>query len=159
MMLLGIAERSGCQGVSFNMTPVIDIVFLLIVFFVVVFQFIGTESSQVDLPQGCNFAESDDDGQIWPATITMRRTDEGHISFVVGTEKIKAAGKTELVQMVQRSLNGHLQNFPEDERVVVLRIDRNISFADAQYALVAAAESSASGLRLATLAVTNQGKD
>lgn len=158
-MLFRIAERSGRQGVSFNMTPVIDVVFLLIVFFVVVFQFIGTESSQVDLPEGCNFAEGDDDGQIWPATITMRRTDEGQISFVVGTEKIKAAGRTELVQMMQRSLNGHLQNLPEDERVVVLRIDKNIRCADAQYALVAAAESSASGLRLATLAMTNRDKD
>ena len=57
------------------------------------------------------------------------------------------------------SLDKHLLGLPEDERVVVLRIDRDISYADAQYALAAAAESSASRLRLATLAETSRDED
>jgi biopolymer transport protein ExbD len=48
---------------------------------------------------------------------------------------------------------------PEDEAVVVLRIDKDISYGDAQYALAAAAESSATGLRLATLAETQREKE
>ncbi len=154
-MFLRITERFRCEGLSFNMTPVIDVVFLLIVFFVVVFQFIGTEGSQVQLPADCSFAESIDENRPWPATITMTGTDQGRVSLSVGTEKIEAAGKAELVRMVQMSLDEHLRNLSEDERVVVLRIDKNISYADAQYALAAAAASSASSLQLATLAQTS----
>ncbi len=158
-MLLKITERFRPEGLTFNMTPVIDIVFLLIVFFVVVFQFIGTEGPQIQLPADCSFAESIDENRPWPATITAGRTDKGQVSFSVGGEKIHATDKTELMQLLQKSLDEHLRNLPEPERVVVLRIDRNISYSDAQYALAAAAESSANRLRLATLAETSLDKD
>lgn len=154
-MLLKIAERFRCEGLIFNMTPVIDIVFLLIVFFVVVFQFIGTEGPQVQLPAECSFAENINENRPWPATITAGRTDDGQIVFAVGPENIKAESKAELIQTMQKSLDGHLSNLPGQERVVVLRIDKDISFADAQYALAAAAASSANRMRLATLAETS----
>jgi biopolymer transport protein ExbD len=158
-MFLRIAERFRCEGLSFNMTPVIDIVFLLIIFFVVVFQFIGTQGPQVQLPQDCSFAESIDETRPRPATITAGRTNKGQVSFSVGGEIIQAAGKFELMQLMQKSLDERLRNLPEPELVVVLRIDKNISYADAQYALAAAAASSASRLRLATLAETSSDKD
>ena len=158
-MFLKSAERFRDSGISFNMTPVVDIVFLLIVFFVVTFQFIGTEDSQVQLPAGCEFAESIDDSQMFPATITMRRTDQGEVSFAVGAEKIETANRTDLLQAARKSLNECLKTLPEDEAVVVLRIDKDISYGEAQYALAAAAESSATGLRLATLAETQREKE
>jgi biopolymer transport protein ExbD len=158
-MLLRTAERFRSEGLTFNMTPVIDIVFLLIVFFVVVFQFIGTEDTKVQLPADCNFAESLGENRPLPATITASMTNQGRINFSVGTEKIQAADKHKLMQMMQKSLDESLRKLPESQRVVVLRIDKNISFADAQYALAAAAESSANRLKLATLAEINQDKD
>ena len=48
-------EESG----SFNMTPIIDIVFLLIIFFLVVCQFIEAENFPVAVPDGCEFAQSE----------------------------------------------------------------------------------------------------
>lgn len=158
-MFSTISERFRCKGVSFNITPLIDIVFLLIIFFLVVFQFIGTESPQVDLPRGCSFAESLDDGRDWPAAITVHRSHDGQIRFAVGAEQIDSADRTQLVQMVTNSLERHLRNLREDQRIVVLRIDKEITYADAQYALAAAAQSSATGLRLATRGETNQDKD
>ena len=158
-MFLRIDERYRCEGVAFNMTPVIDIVFQLIIFFLLAFQFSGTEGTQVDLPQGCSFAESFDDGQAWSAAITVRRTTEGQVSLAVGAEQIDSADRTELVRIAKDSLEAHLRSLPENQRVVVLRIDREITCADAQYALAAAAQSSAAGLRLATFAQTSEDKD
>lgn len=158
-MFLKSAERFRDSGISFNMTPVVDIVFLLIVFFVVVFQFIGTEDSPVQLPAGCEFAESIDDSQVFPATITMRRTDQGEVSFSVGGERIETLDKESLMQSAQTSLDECLMTLPQNDRVVVLRIDKDISYGEAQYALAAAAESSATGLRLATLAGEQREKE
>ena len=158
-MLLRIAERFRSEGLSFNMTPVIDIVFLLIVFFVVVFQFIGTDETKVQLPADCSFAESTDENRPLPTTITASMTERGGITFSVGAEKIRAADKHTLMKLMQKSLNERLHKLPQSERVVILRIDKNISFADAQYALAAAAESSANRLRLATLAQTGRNED
>ncbi len=47
-------DRSG----TFNMTPIIDIVFLLIIFFLVVCQFIEAENFPVAVPDGCEFTQS-----------------------------------------------------------------------------------------------------
>jgi biopolymer transport protein ExbD len=96
---------------------------------------------------------------MFPATITMRRTDQGEVSFAVGAEKIETANRTDLLQAARKSLNECLKTLPEDEAVVVLRIDKDISYGEAQYALAAAAESSATGLRLATLAETQREKE
>jgi biopolymer transport protein ExbD len=158
-MLLRIAERFRSDGLSFNMTPVIDIVFLLIIFFVVVFQFIGTDDTKVQLPADCIFAESIDEDRPLPATITAGKTEQGGVIFSVGPEKIRTVDKYQLMQMIQKSLDERLRKLPESQRVAVLRIDKNISFADAQYALAAAAESSANRLRLATLADVTKEKD
>jgi biopolymer transport protein ExbD len=138
------------------MTPVIDIVFLLIVFFVVVFQFIETENEPVALPRGCDFAENADDAQNWPATITMRRNKRDEITFIIGSEKMVIEDKPKLIEFAAETLNNLLEKLPKDERVVVLRIDKNIDYGHAQYALSAVAKSIAMGLQLATTATQNE---
>jgi biopolymer transport protein ExbD len=155
-MFSPITERFGSREFSFNMTPLIDIVFLLIIFFVIVFQFIGAEGVRVDLPQDCGFARSGDEGQLAPAAITVRKTDEGQISFAVGAEQADAGDRKELARTLAGSLDRRLKNLPQQQRVVVLRIDKDVTCAEAQYALAAAAGSCALRLRLATLAEPNQ---
>ena len=56
---------------SFNMTPIIDIVFLLIIFFLVVCQFIEAENFPVTVPDDCEFAQSDSEpgGQVTTVTV------------------------------------------------------------------------------------------
>ena len=112
-MLLRIAERFRSEGLSFNMTPVIDVVFLLIVFFVVVFQFIGSEDSKVQLPADCSFAESIDENRPRPATITACRINEDRVSFSISGAQIQISSKAELIQTMQKSLDERLMNLPE----------------------------------------------
>jgi biopolymer transport protein ExbD len=140
------------KELSFNMTPVIDIVFLLIIFFVVVFQFIGSDDSIVNLPEDCDFAQKLDENKPWPATITLKADDADKITVSIGGQTIDTGNKNELMGLMQKSLDETLSILPPDEKIVVLRIDKNVNYRDAQYALAAAANSSANRLRLATLA-------
>ena len=136
---------------SFNMTPIIDIVFLLIIFFLVVCQFIEAENFPVTVPDGCEFAQSDSEpgGQV--TTVTVMRTNTERVTFAVGSEKITASSYADIVEGLARLIDIRLRNLPPERRVVTLRVDKDICFAEAQYALAAVAQSSATDIQLATL--------
>jgi len=75
---------------SFNMTPIIDIVFLLIIFFLVVCQFIEAENFPVTVPDNCQFAQSEPDPGAQLTTVTVMKTTEDEVDFAVGSEKVSA---------------------------------------------------------------------
>ena len=154
--------RSSVQ--SFNMTPIIDIVFLLIIFFLVVCQFIEAENFPVAVPDDCKFAQSDAERRAQVTTVTVMKTAKGKVGFAVGSEKIPASGYTEglqtqknafwspgIVEKLAELIDVRLRDLPPDRRVVTLRIDKDVCFSDAQYALAAVAVSGAADIRLAAL--------
>ncbi|MBA7479046.1 hypothetical protein ES707_14477 [subsurface metagenome] len=134
---------------SFNMTPIIDIVFLLIIFFLVVCQFIEAENFPVAVPDDCGFAQEDTDAGV--ITVTAMKTDEEKIAFAVGSEKITASNYANIVDKLAELIDVRLGDLPPGRRVVTLRIDREVRFADAQYALAGIAASTATDVRLAAL--------
>lgn len=136
---------------SFNMTPIIDIVFLLIIFFLVICQFIEAENFEINIPDGCEFAQSPDNTQPGTATITVMKADNGRINFAVGSEKIVVSKRNELVDKLAELIDVRLKDIPAENRVATLRIDKDICFADAQYALAGVAASCARNAHLATL--------
>lgn len=143
--------RSSSDSVSFNMTPIIDIVFLLIIFFLVVCQFIEAENFPVSVPDGCEFARSDDEPGAQLTTVTVMKTAGGRSEFAVGSEKITSLNYANTVGTIARLIDVRLKNSPPDRRVVTLRIDKEICFADAQYALAGVVASSATDIQLAAL--------
>ncbi len=136
---------------SFNMTPIIDIVFLLIIFFLVVCQFIEAENFPVTVPDDCQFARSDPEPGAQVTTVTVMKTTEEKIVFAVGPEKIPASGNVDIVEKLTELIDIRLSDLPPERRVVTLRIDKDICFAEAQYALAAVAASSATDIQLAAL--------
>ena len=136
---------------SFNMTPVIDIVFLLIIFFLVVCQFIDAENFPVSVPDDCAFASSACEPGVRMTTITVMRNAEGEVDFAVGAEQVEAIGGTDLAERIARLVDSSLEGLPLDSRVVTLRIDKDICFAEAQYVLAAVAQCSATDVQLAAL--------
>ncbi len=136
---------------TFNMTPIIDIVFLLIIFFVVVCQFIEAENFPVAVPDSCEFAQSDAEHQAGLATVTVMKTSEEKCDFAVGSEKIQTSDYAHIVDKLAQLIDIRLKNLPADRRVVTLRIDKDICFTDAQYALAGVAASSATDIQLAVL--------
>ncbi|MHC4075572.1 MAG: ExbD/TolR family protein [Planctomycetota bacterium] len=136
---------------SFNMTPVIDIVFLLIIFFLVVCQFIEAENFPVEVPAGCDMARNQADAAAAMATVTVMKTQADEIAFAVGAQRTASPDRTELVAEMIHLLDLQLKTLPENQRIVTLRIDKEIGFSDAQYALAAVAQSCAKDIRLAAL--------
>ena len=136
---------------SFNMTPVIDIVFQLIIFFAVVCQFIEAENFPVTVPDGCDFAEDNTASQAGDITVTVMKTAEGRVDFAVGSEKIPVSNYDGVAERLAELIDIRLRNLPLGHKVVTLRIDRDVRFAKAQYALAGIARSSATDIRLAVI--------
>ena len=136
---------------SFNVTPIVDIVFLLIIFFLVVCQFIEAENFPVDVPDGCEFAEKEIDDAAHLTTVTVMKAKNGVGEFAVGSEKIYGAGSAVLVERLAGLIDERLEDLPEERRVVTLRVDKEVCFGEAQYALAGIAASSAAEIQLAAL--------
>ena len=146
--------RGGDATGSFNLTPLIDIVFLLIIFFLVVCRFIEAENFPVDVPQGCESAQSGNEPGMRVTTVTVTRGAQETVTFAVGAETVSpsdlAAGR-ETADRLAQLIDASLRDLPPDARIVTLRIDSDISFAHAQHALEAVALSSATNVRLAVI--------
>lgn len=148
MKLSGL--KTAAERVSFNMTPLIDIVFLLIIFFLVVFQFIEAETLEVSVPQDCPHAQNPEQ-PLPPATLSVAQGDDGQIIFAVGSERLVDPDYDTLAETLTAMLNDELARLWPAEQTVTLRIDRHVPYSRAQYALAAIAGSEAANLRIAAL--------
>ena len=60
-----------------NMTPIIDVVFLLIIFFLLVSQFVEAENFEVTVLDNCAFAEKPKEQAAQITTLTILKTEAG----------------------------------------------------------------------------------
>lgn len=152
---------TGTRQRSFNMTPVIDMVFQLIIFFVLACRFIEAENFPVTVPDGCKFAQ-DDQNAAQAATLTVTKKAENEIIFAVGSEEITSRDANSLPGIVARLaelIDARLQTLPHDGRIVTLRIDKDIPYSRAQYALAAVAQSTARNIRLAAFSTESPSRN
>jgi len=140
--------RGGFRAV--NLTPVIDIVFLLIVFFMVVAKFIEAESFDIAVPKGCGAAVVQDEGPGQLTTVTVMRRDNGAVDYAVGPDVIEG-GREDTVRRLAEMIEARLARVGGNRRVVSLRVDEDVEYASAQYALAAVAQSTATDVHLAVL--------
>ncbi len=136
---------------TFNLTPVIDIVFLLIIFFALVFKFIEAENLPVSVPENCRFAQSEIEAQAALAMITIMKNEDGKSEFAVGADKVTGANYDEIADKLAGLIDSRLKDLPQDKRIITLRIDKDIPYSDAQYALAAVAKSTAGDIRIAAI--------
>lgn len=144
---LHTADRSE----TFNMTPIIDIVFLLIIFFLVVCQFIEAENFPITVPDGCEFAQNEPQPRVQVTTVTVMKTTKEKSRFAVGSEKITSSSYADIIDKLAELINIRLKDLPADNRVVTLRIDKDVCFREAQYSFAGIAASTATDVQLATL--------
>lgn len=133
------------------MTPLIDIVFLLIVFFVIVCHFIEAENFGVDIPDECDLARICGEDRRGLVTLTVMKDEDGQVRFAVGSRTFDGSGRRGLVDDIAAAIDSQLGMKKADDKVLMLRIDKAIPYSQAQYALAAAAQSSAGHLRIAAL--------
>lgn len=136
------------KPINFNITGVIDIVFLLIIFFMVVCQFITNQNFEVAVPDDVSSADKFDSGEKQNPTVTVMPTETG-IAYAVDAELLDAP-VADLADSIAAALNARFDNDSES-RIVSLRIDKNISYKDCQYALAGVSKSNATGMELAVL--------
>jgi biopolymer transport protein ExbD len=138
---------------SLNVIPFIDILFQLIIFFALACQFIstGVNGFPVAVPDGCKFAKSDNQSWVQVTTVTVIRITEEKTDFAVGAEKVTAANYADITEKLAELIDARLKDLPAEGRVVILRIDKDVPFDQAQYALAGVAASSATDIRLAVL--------
>lgn len=136
---------------TLNVIPFVDILFLLIIFFSLMGQLLETEAPAVSLPDGCDFTVAEDQMGSQVATVTLIRNEAGRSDFTVGAEKVTGADYEELSGRLAGLIDLRLKDLPADKRIVTLRIDKDIPYAEAQYALAAVAKSTATDIRLAAI--------
>ena len=140
---------------KFNMTPIIDIVFLLIIFLVVVCRQIDAENFDVSVPDKCQFAQPQPDNSTGLSTITvMKDAESKQIIFAVGAEKINSSVSADITGWLIKKINRQLKNSSALTKTVCLRIDKEISYFHVQKVLAAVAQSRARTIQLATLKPT-----
>jgi len=136
------------QDNSFNMTPIIDVVFLLIIFFMLVCQFIVAENFDVVVPDEITSAQDKIHPNEKLTTVTVMFDDEGEVSYAVGSERIYAETE-ELPYLIAERIDTQLSRLPDNGKTVNLRIDKDIDYKHSQYALAAISSSSATEIKMA----------
>jgi len=133
------------------MTPIIDVVFLLIIFFMLVAQFIAAEQYKVSVPDEIKTARAEDDEKKRPLTITVMADPQQGITCAVGAEKLAVVVGKDLKSLIASSINDYLAKNKQAEKTVRLRCDRAVPFGQVKYILAGISQSRAENLDWAVL--------
>ncbi len=132
---------------GFNMTPIIDVVFLLIIFFMLVCQFIVAENYDVTVPDKITSAH-DERNEDKLTTVTVMRQDDGQVAYAVGSERFGSNTKG-LAERIAKRIDAQLNQLSDNEKIVNLRIDKEIDYRHSQYALAGISKSGATKIKMA----------
>jgi biopolymer transport protein ExbD len=130
-----------------NLTPIVDIVFLLIIFFMLSFQFIVAENFQVKIPDKADMATARQKESEKLSTLTITKQGKD-IVFAVGGESIVYDEKKDIQDLITTMLNRQLSSIKDLNKIVCLRIDRDITYKYTQIALASVAQSQAVNIQL-----------
>ena len=133
------------------MTPIIDVVFLLIIFFMLVCQFIAAEQFQVQVPDQISSAQEAESQKNDPLTITVMTGREGEAVYAVGSGKLSDVEGKDLARLIQSEIDRTLPVKATSEKTVRLRCDKSITFGQVKYILSGISKSNAVNLDWAVL--------
>ena len=147
-MKLNLPSKQSAS-LTLNMTPLIDIIFLLIVFFVIVYQFIDTDTLPVNLPENCQFA-SRLDPQVPTVTLSVTQLENSQTGFALDNEMIAAPDDKTLVNLLSLKINSAMDSTTA-QPVIKLSIDKHVPYKKAKLALMALSKSKAQKIEFSTL--------
>jgi biopolymer transport protein ExbD len=132
-----------------NMIPTIDILFQLVIFFILACQFAVVEQFPISVPDKCAAAKPPPQDQRNIITVTVMNAASGDgIECAVGNEKLSDSNGKTLAARIAEKLN---EKLTADQRIVCLRIAKDVPFGQTQYALAGVAQSSATDIQMAVL--------
>jgi len=147
--MLIIKEKTG--SARFDMTPVIDIVFLLIIFFMLVCQFIAAENFQVTVPDRIDAANPHEADVDKLTTVTVIARGENPHAFAVGPDIIGTSETENITELLTAARDTRMETLNPNRRIINLRIDKSIPYSTSRIALEAISESSATDIKLAAI--------
>ncbi|MCI0499533.1 MAG: biopolymer transporter ExbD [Planctomycetales bacterium] len=145
-MLKTPGKKQFLEAASFDMTPVIDVVFQLIIFFMLVSQFIAAEQFKVRVPDQIKTARQQEAVEKVPLTITVLPAPEGKVRCAVGDEKLAPLQGKDLTRLICSAVDESLTRHPASGNTVRLRCDKSIAFGQVKYILSGIAQSRAENL-------------
>lgn len=139
------------EAETFDMTPIIDVVFLLIIFFMLVAQFIVAEQYKVKVPGEIATAHTQDTEEDRPLTITVMPDQEQGVVCVVGSEQLASVQSKDMKSLITSVINDYLKDHKQADKTVRLRCDRSVPFGQVKYILSGISQSRAENLDWAVL--------
>jgi biopolymer transport protein ExbD len=139
------------EAETFDMTPIIDVVFLLIIFFMLVAQFIVAEQYKVSVPDEITTAQARDSEKKLPLTITVMPNKNKGIVCAIGTEKMAPVEGKDMKSLITSVINDYLAEHEPAEKTVRLRCDRSVPFGQVKYILSGISQSRVENLDWAVL--------
>ncbi|OIO71554.1 MAG: hypothetical protein AUJ57_07040 [Zetaproteobacteria bacterium CG1_02_53_45] len=127
-------EGTRRSGQAPNLTPLIDIVFLLLVFFMLTAHFVQDEGLPIELPEALSAVSLDD-----KQPLEVGLSESGEISI---------AGEHIAADALSAHLSGLLAD--RDEKRVVIRGDAGVTLGDSVRVIDAARRAGASGVDIVT---------
>ncbi|MGH2271876.1 ExbD/TolR family protein [Anaerohalosphaeraceae bacterium U12dextr] len=135
------------KDAGFDLTPVIDVVFLLIIFFMLVCQFGAAEHFEALLPDKIQSAD--------PAPLQLDSTvsvnvvqQDGKIVYAIGSDVLSGADPELLTAMICAGIDSRLAD-GGISRIVRLRCDKHIPFEKIRPVLAGIAQSRAEKIQWA----------
>ncbi len=140
------------QTSPLNLTPVIDIVFLLEIFFMLVCQFITAENFEVAVPDEITTARTlDITDARQSTTVTVMLVEDANIRYAVGSEILPETAIDQYPDHIAERIDRQLAQLPPQRRLVTLRIDRDMRFEFVKHALMGIAQSTATDIHWAVM--------
>jgi biopolymer transport protein ExbD len=139
------------EAETFDMTPIIDVVFLLIIFFMLVAQFIVAEQYKVSVPDEIATAHTQDTEEDRPLTITVMPDQDQGIICAVGSEKLASVQGKDMKSLITSVINDYLTDHKQADKTVRLRCDQSVPFGQVKYILSGISQSRAENLDWAVL--------
>ena len=139
------------QGPGFNMTPLIDMVFLLITFFMLVCNFMAAENFPVDVPDRIASARPEEERPGQTPVVTVMLDEGGGASYAVGSTVLSPLQGPAMSRAIAAAIDEQLGSLSTERRTVTLRCDRAVPFRYAKHALAGVSVSSAADVQWAVI--------
>ncbi|MEW6359735.1 MAG: biopolymer transporter ExbD [Planctomycetota bacterium] len=134
------------EEASFSMTPMIDIVFLLIIFFITVTEFSKQEKYKLELPRA-DMANPDENIKHDRLLVNMAK---GGQVYVLCGDAIPNVRDPQFQQILAREAKESLGRGKSPDREVILRADKDMPFHHAQDLILACRKVGVWRLKLQT---------
>ncbi len=132
---------------GFDLTPFIDVIFLLIIFFMLVCQFFAAEVFDVELPDKIATVDTSEAGPLITITVMLK---DGKVLYATGSDILPGDDAQLLGRMIASAIDSREVKAGQ-EKIVCLRCDKQTAFSQVRPVLDGISKSSAQKVQWAIL--------